>query len=300
MREMTRVESGSGMPRAAPGLSHGRPAGRRCPQTPARRSQTCASIALSHSEGWRTSRQRALVEQEVDVSTNGTFQVKRRLAPPLPAAAPVPAAAQERSVRRCGEQSKQRFPKSVPCLDSRSRRWSRCGSRSPPQSLSRALCREPCRLSSSRYLSLSLQAQACSGEAHSWTAGERALHVSACRRYLERDRLRRRRQRPSASQQQPRSVWWHQGTLQRFAQGPAARLQPWCCKLPQCRRLDVSCGSRWMSMGRRRRGARCAAACLTNQQANASVGSVPPGSWLFTSASSVTFCAGSQSIIEIF
>ena len=35
----------------------------------------------------------------MDASTNSTFQVKRRL--PLPAAAPIPAAAQERSVRRC-------------------------------------------------------------------------------------------------------------------------------------------------------------------------------------------------------
>ena len=60
-------------------------------------------LLCRRSEGWRTSRQRASVQQEVDASTNGTtFQVKRRLAPSLPAAAPVSAATQERSLRRCG------------------------------------------------------------------------------------------------------------------------------------------------------------------------------------------------------
>ena len=57
-------------------------------------------LLCRRNEGWRSSRQRAFVRQETG-STKGTFQVKRRLALPLPAAAPVPAAAQERCVRRC-------------------------------------------------------------------------------------------------------------------------------------------------------------------------------------------------------
>lgn len=49
--QLTGLESEAGMPRAAPVLSRGRLAGRRCPQTPARRSQMCANIALPRKPG---------------------------------------------------------------------------------------------------------------------------------------------------------------------------------------------------------------------------------------------------------